>query len=239
MTSSTPITTAHDYRAAGPHPAAALSGPARAAAATTLILGFALHAASLLILRIGQSGISVTHDGDVKTWLTWVAENPTLAGTSKTLDVLFVPFAVGSVVVFVLLGRTRSPRLAWVGGVLYAGGLVCLASMEGYEAFAYMLAIDNVLEPQTLADIYVGSSSMPYIAAQIIFLVGVFAGLNLTVVALWRSRAVPRVAAAGLLLFLVGELVGLRIEGHLIGLAAATWIAIIVVRAPRTAGTTG
>jgi hypothetical protein len=217
--------------ALGVHPARSLSMPARTAAAVTLVLSFALHAASLLIMRV--TGADLAHGGDIESWLTWVADNPALANLSKTLDVLFVPFAVGSVVIYVLLGKARSPRLAWVGGVLYAGGLVSLASMEGFEAFAYMLATEQILDPQAIADIYIAPSSPAYIAAQTLFLLGVTIGLVITVVSLWRSRAVPRAAAIGLLLFLVGELTGLRVEGHLIGLASATWIAIVILRAPR------
>jgi hypothetical protein len=75
-----------------------------------------LAARGLLIMRV--TGADLAHGGDLESWLTWVADNPALANLSKTLDVLFVPFAVGSVVVYVLLGKARSPRLAWVGGFL-------------------------------------------------------------------------------------------------------------------------
>jgi hypothetical protein len=225
MTTSTPVT-AFDHPTPSAHPAAGVSMPARVAAATTLVFGFALHLASTLILAL-------PHNSNPVRWMTWVAEKPELADTSKTLDVLFVPFMVGSVVVYVMLGRLRSPHLSWVGGVLFAGGLTGLATIEGWEAFAYTLAVNQVLDPKTLGAA-VGSSLSPAIAAaQLLFLIGVGVGLPLTVVALWRSRAVPRTAALLLLCFLVVDLMGYRMASHLIGLTGAAWIAITVLRAPR------
>ena len=207
------------------HPASALGMPARVAAAATLVLGFALHTASVVILN-------VPHNSDPTAWMTWVAENPGPAQLSKTLDVLFVPFMVGGVVVYVLLGRLRSRRLAWVSGVLFAGGLIGLASHEGYEAFAYTLVVDGTLDPQAVAAVVAGSSPADS-AAQMLFLLALVIGLPLTVVSLWRSRVVPRPAAVLLLLFLIVDLAGRRVESHLLGLAGATWIAVVVLRAPR------
>jgi len=221
----TTTTTKRGELAAGSHPASSLGMPARLAAAATLVLGFALHLASLVI-----SG--TPHNSDPTTWMTWVAENPGPAQLSKTLDVLFVPFMVGGVVVYVMLGRLRSRRLAWVGGVLFAGGLVGLASHEGYEAFAYTLVVSGSLDPQGAAGVLLESSPADT-AAQILFLAGLAIGLPLTVLSLWRSRAVPRAAALLLLLFLIVDLSGWRVASHLLGLAGATWIAVVVLTAPR------
>ena len=207
------------------HPAAVLGMPARVAAAATLVLGFALHTASMMIQN-------TPHNSDPTAVMTWVAENPGPAQLAKTLDVLFVPFMVGGVVVYVMLGRLRSRRLAWVSGVLFAGGLIGLASHEGYEAFATTLVAGGTLDPAAVAAVWLDSSPAD-IAAQLLFLVGWVIGLPLTVVSLWRSRVVPRPAAALLLLFMIVDLAGRRIEGHLLGLAAATWIAVVVLRAPR------
>lgn len=222
---STTTTTTRDGLGIGRHPASSLSMPARVAAAATLVLGFGLHLASVVIL-------GVPHGSDPTAWLTWVAENPGSAQVSKALDVLFVPFMVGGVVVYVLLGRLRSPRLAWVGGVLFAGGLVALATHEGYEAFAHTLVIDGSLDPEATVAVMLESSPADAVA-QILFLSGLVIGLPLTVLSLWRSQAVPRGAALLLLLFLVVDLAGRRVESHLLGLAGAAWIAVVVLRAPR------
>ncbi len=71
-------------------------------------------------------------------------------------------------------------------------------------------------------------------AAQLLFLIGLMIGLRLTVLSRWRSRAVPRPAALLLLAFLIVDLAGRRVESHLLGLAGASWIAIVVLRAPRS-----
>lgn len=221
----TTTTTTPEGPGIGRHPASSLSMPVRVAAAATLVLGFGLHLASVVIL-------DVPHGGDPTAWLTWVADEPGSAQFSKALDVLFVPFMVGGVVVYVLLGRLRSPRLAWVGGVLFAAGLVGLATHEGYEAFAYTLVIDGSLDPEATVAVMLESSPADA-AAQILFLSGLAIGLPLTVLSLWRSQAVPRGAALLLLLFLVVDLAGRRVESHLLGLAGAAWIAVAVLRAPR------
>jgi hypothetical protein len=230
------MTTLTRDSAAGPHtvtnhPAATLGMPARIAAAMTLVLGFALHTASVVILAL-------PHNSDPVAWMTWVAENPGRAQISKTLDVLFVPFMVGGVVVYVLLGRLRSRRLAWVGGVLFAGGLIGLASHEGYEAFAYTLVTGGTLDAQATGAVLLESSPADA-AAQILFLLGLMIGLPLTVASLWRSGVVPRPAALLLLLFLIVDLAGYRVESHLLGLAGATWIAVVVLRAPRAEAARG
>ncbi len=53
----------------------------------------------------------------------------------KTLDVLALPFLFATALVYVLLARGRSPRLAWSGGTLLALGLVGLAVVEGLETW--------------------------------------------------------------------------------------------------------
>jgi hypothetical protein len=72
----------------------------------------------------------------------------------------------------------------------------------------------------------------------LLFLVGVVLGIPLTAVSLWRSRAVPRTAAALLVVFLALDLVGestyavLSVVAHVIAVIPAAWIALTVLRLP-------
>jgi hypothetical protein len=49
-------------------------------------------------------------------WLHWIADHPDLANLSKVFELLQMPFLFGTVLVYVLLSRQRSPRLAYAGG---------------------------------------------------------------------------------------------------------------------------
>jgi len=204
------------------HPAARLSNSARAAAVLTLLLGAGCQAVAFLVLP---------YEGDTAGWLTWIAENPGRAQTSKVLDVLAMPFLLGSAVVYVFLGRERSPRLAWVGGVLFGGGMVGLTFLQGWEVLAYSLVIDGTVDTGTLAAAIDGLSSPSAIVVFVLFLGGALTGLLSTCVSLWRSRAVPRGAVVLLLAFIVVDgFLSRGVEGHLIGFLGAAWIALSVLR---------
>lgn len=206
-----------------PHPAARLTGLVRVAAATTLLLGAGFQAAAFLVIG---------HQGDTAAWLAWVADHPGRAATSKLFDVLAMPFLIGSVVVYVLLGRERSPRLAWIGGALFGAGMVGLTFLQGWEVLAYSLVDQDVVVTGKLAEAIDGLSSPSAIAVYALFFGGVLVGFIMTAVALWRSRAVPRGAIGLLMLFLIVDAFLMRpVEGHVIGFLGAAWIAVTVVRA--------
>ena len=66
--------------------------------------GTGLQAASWLIFA----------EPDSAARYIWIAANPGPAEVAKVFDVLAIPFLIGAVVVYVMLGRQRSPRLAWM-----------------------------------------------------------------------------------------------------------------------------
>jgi hypothetical protein len=74
------------------------------------------------------------------------------------------------------------------------------------------------------------------VVMNIMFLVGVALGIPLAAAALWRSRAVPRTAAALLVAFLAVDLTGqgtsIGAIAHILALIAASWIAVTVIRTP-------
>ncbi|MGI8457651.1 MAG: hypothetical protein ACR2LI_06030 [Propionibacteriaceae bacterium] len=233
-TTTTPATVVPGNRL---HPAARLSTPLRVAAATTLVLGTGLHAAAWLVYA--QPNLTTTY--------TSVAAGAVRPDLSTALFILGIPFWIASVAVYVLLGRSRSPRLAWTGGALLVVGFTMLAANLGTEIMTSFLARQATIAPAQAAEATRTLASLPATVMNLLFLIGVVVGIPLTAVSLWRSRAVPRTAAALLVVFLALDLAGestiaaLSVIAHVIAVIPAGWIAITVLRVPplrppRTAG---
>jgi hypothetical protein len=203
-------------------PAARFTPTGRLAAAGTLVLGAAFQLAAFLT----QPQYDETLDR-----LQWIAAHPDRANLAKTFDLLAMPFLFGTVLVYVLLSRQRSPRLAYTGGALLGCGMVGLTAVQGFETLQFALAQDGRFESPLLADAIDDVSAAPAIAMLLLFLPGAFFGLLTLTVALWRSRAVPRGAIALIPAFiLVDFLLQQGVAGHAISLAAAAWIAWAVLR---------
>src|SRR5919112_444632 len=208
-------------------PAANWSSARRIAAATTLVLGAAFPLTSHVMAPDPYSTID---------WFHWIADHPDLANLTKVFDLLQMPFLFGTVLVYVLLSRQRSPRLAYAGGLLYGCGMVGLSAVEGYETLAYALAQDGRFDLAALADVS-DQSSTPAIVMLLIFLPFAFFGLLTSAVALWRSGAVPRAAVLLIVAFLVVDV--FFIEGfgapdwasHVFAYVGACWIASAVLLA--------
>ena len=207
-------------------PAAQFTPLGRAAAAGTLVLGAALQLAAFLTIP--------DHDETVDR-LRWVAANPDQADASKLFDVLAMPFLFGTVLVYVLLSRRRSPRLAYAGGVLLGCGMVGLSMLQGFETLEFAIASDGRIDPARIAGAVDDISSAPAIAMLLLFLPGVFFGLLTMAVALWRSGAVPRGAVLLIPAFMVTDIfLQQGVAGHAIALVGAAWIASAVLLTPPT-----
>ena len=211
-------------------PAANWSSAGRLAAAATLVLGAAFPLASHLMVPPTDRPID---------WLHWVADHPDLANLTKVFELLQMPFLFGTVLVYVLLSRQRSPRIAYAGGILLGCGFVGLSAVEGYETLAYALVQDGRFDSTALADVVIAQSSTPAIVMLLIFLPFAFFGLLTSAVALWRSGAVPRAAVLLIVAFLVVD-VFLGPEGfgitpdwvsRVISFVGACWIASAVLLA--------
>jgi hypothetical protein len=219
-------------------PAASWPSAGRIAAAVTLVLAAAFPLASHLI----PPPIA---DRSTYDWLHWVADRPDLANLTKVFELLALPFLFGTVLVYVLLSRQRSPSLAYAGGILFGFGLVGLSAVEGYETLAYALALDGRFELTALADVVDAQSSVPAIVMLLLLVLGVFFGLLTSAVALWRSGAVPRAAVLMILAFLLVDLVlyeqfaiAPAWASHVFDFVGACWIASAVLLAGR-AGPSG
>jgi len=210
------------------HPAARLGTTLRVAAATTLVLGTGLHAAAWLVYS--QPNLTTTY--------TSVAAGAVRPDLSSALFILGIPFWIASVAVYVLLGRSRSPRLAWTGGALLVVGFTMLAANIGTEIMTTFLARQATITPAEAAQATRTLTSPSATVMNLLFLIGVVLGIPLTAVSLWRSRAVPRTAAALLVAFLVIDLAGestfsaLSVIAHVIAVIPAAWIAVTVLRVP-------
>jgi hypothetical protein len=214
-------------------PAASWPSAGRIAAAVTLILAAAFPLASHLM----PPPIA---NRSTYGWLHWVADRPDLANLTKVFELLALPFLFGTALVYVLLSRQRSPRLAYAGGILFGFGLVGLSAVEGYETLAYALAQDGRFELTALAEVVDAQSSVPAIVMLLLLVLGVFFGLLTLAVALWRSGAVPRAAVLMILAFLIVDVFlneGFGIApvwaSHVFNFVGACWIGSAVLLARR------
>lgn len=204
-------------------PAARFTPLGRLAAAGTLVVGATFQVLAFALIP----DYSKTLDR-----LQWVAAHPAQAQVSKTFDLLALPFLFGGVIVYVLLGRERAPRLAWTGGILLGLGMCGLMAVQGYETLEFALVHDGRFDLRALADVVDNLSTAPEIAMGIMFIVCAVLGIVVTAVALWRSRAVPRGIPLLLVVFIVVDApLSQPLLGHVIALVAASWLAYSIVRA--------
>lgn len=211
-------------------PAAHWTSAGRIAGAGTLVLGAGLQLTSILIVGNRDSTLDEAR---------WAADNPDRANLAASFFLFALPFLLGTALVFVLLSRRRSPRLAYTGGILLAIGFVYLSAVAGYETLAVMLAQDGRFDATTLAEA-LDEPSPAAIVMFLLFIPSALFGLLTSAAALWRSRAVPRGAVLLIPVFIVVDFFlneGFGIvpssAAHAIELVALCWIASAVLRAGR------
>jgi hypothetical protein len=220
-------------RTAGTNPAATWPTAGRVAASATLVLAAGVP----LVSHVTQPTLPGTEDA-----VAWAAADAGTAELTKLLDVLALPFLFGAALVYVLLSRQGSPRLAYAGGALLGCGLVGLSAVEGYEALAVSLAGD----PRTDRDGLVTALDQTEGAAAMLMLVlllgGALVGTLLLAGAFWRSGAVPREIAVLLPLPILVDVVvteGLGIGPHWVSHALSLVVGCLiagVVLSARPAG---
>jgi hypothetical protein len=209
------------------NPAVRFTALGRWAAAGTLVVGATFQVVAFALIP------NFAHTVDR---LEWIAAHSARADASKTFDLLAVPFLLAGVIVYVLLTRERTPRLAWASGIVLGLGMCGLMAVQGWETLEYALAADGRFRLVPLGDVVDNIPSAPAAVMGVLFIVGALLGIVLTALALWRSRVVPRAVPILMITFIVTD-VALQqpLIAHVIALVAALWIATTILGATRDA----
>jgi hypothetical protein len=196
----------------------------RAAAATALTAGG-------LFWLIGDL-IGFGHSGSARR--AFELAHPTLAGMGVTADMLGTTLLMFAIPIWLLLARQRAPRLAWAGAVVSVFGMTAQAVMHGVDIVDYLVARDatGYAAVQHALDT---ASGLPFVVFFAMFFVGAFAGTAITMVALWRSRALPVPALLLWIAFLAVNLLDVPMPTTILAVAALTWMAVAIAR-PRARG---
>ena len=112
------------------NPAARFTRLGRWAAAGTLVVGAAFQVVALALIPEFDQTVDR---------LEWIAAHSARAEVSKTFDLLAVPFLLAGVIVYVLLTRERTPRLAWASGIVLGLGMCGLMAVQGWETLEFAL----------------------------------------------------------------------------------------------------
>jgi hypothetical protein len=168
----------------------------------------------------------------------WMAAHTTTHAVSVGVGLVAVPLLIAAVL---LLGQRarRMPRLARAGVALCVVGFCGLAAVHGFEA-AEIAVLDAGVPAATVAN--AAGSIQPALAVPLMamFLGGLTIGLPLLMVALWRSRSVPRGAILVLFVFMLVDFAGpeMAFPSHGFSFIAFVWIAVAIVL-DRSAFSTG
>ncbi|MFG2039896.1 hypothetical protein [Dactylosporangium sp. NPDC048998] len=191
----------------------------RAGAAITLV------ASGLLWLVGDVIGFGQDH-------MAYMTSHPALGGIGVTADILAVPFLLGSAVVWLLMARRASPKLAWIGAILLVLAFTAQAMIEGVETIAYSVAQSDRIDHATFAEVSNQLPGLPGAVFMAMFFIGGSLGIVLAMVAVWRSRAVPRTAVVLPVAFQVVEMAGVPFPATVLVLVGLVWMAVAVLRTP-------
>src|SRR4051794_40975280 len=160
--------------------------------------------------------------------------HPQLVGLAISADMLSVPFMFGTVVVWYVLGTVGSPRIATAGALLLTCGTAGQAFLIGVDVAQYVITTHAgaQLSPEAF-DVAMNGSMMsaPFVVFFVLFYIGAFLGTLVCMVAVWRSRTLPRGALLLAFLFLVASIVGVPVATA-IELVACVWFAAAILRGP-------
>jgi hypothetical protein len=156
-------------------------------------------AAALVIGPVGLvlgSLFQVAGDDDsIPVSLTKIAANPSGQRTVIICDLL-ATFMVPAVLYLMRLTGPRAPRLTLVGGaVAFTGWLAGLLSL-GASDLLYDHAAQLADRASAVSLVHAVTSDPAFVIPEAVFLIGHVLGLLLLGIALWRTRVVPRWAAA-------------------------------------------
>ena len=158
--------------------------------------------------------------------------HPQIVGLAISADMLSVPLMFGTVVVWYLLGRVASPRIATAGAVMLTCGTAGQAILIGVDVAQHVISTheSDQLQPTAFEAALNGSMSVPFVVFFGLFYIGAFLGTLVSMVAVWRSRTLPRGALLLSLLFLLAAMSGVPAPVTAIELAACVWFAAAILR---------
>jgi hypothetical protein len=165
----------------------------------------------------------------------WMAAHTTTHAVDVVIGLLAIPLLIGSTL---LLGQRawRMPRLARTGVALCVVGFCGLAAVHGFEG-AEVAFLDAGVRAATVTA--ATASIQPVLAVPLLamFLGALSIGLPLLMVALWRSRSVPRGAIVVVFVFMLVDFAGpeMAFPSHGFSFIANVWMAVAILLDRRTA----
>jgi hypothetical protein len=220
---------------AAPPPALATTAPPFSQA-LRIVAGLALIAAGLLN-GLPQALLTIlTGDLSFGEQIVWAAEHPTahaLEQTALVVSSLVMPIGLLGVA---HVSRFRAPVLTAIATPLVLWGMWGFGNVlaMGYVAGTVAPSVLSVDDAVALNEGLVAHPGT-VATALVPHLIGSFLGLVLLAVAGWRSRAVPRAAAALLVAFLVWDFLlpplG-PIDAHVLLVLAWGWMGLHLLRMP-------
>jgi hypothetical protein len=170
------------------------------------------------------------HEGEDRS--AWIAAHPLLSGLGVSAEILGVPLIFAAAMVWFTLSRPASPRWAWAGVVLLTCAAAAQGVLVGAELVGYVVARSRTGLDAALSAVMDHASGPPMVTFMVLFFVGAFLGILVSMVAVWRARVLPRAAVVLVVASQALELVDVPLGGTGVTLIALTWMAIHLVRVP-------
>jgi hypothetical protein len=148
-----------------------------------------------LSVAVGSLFAVVSDDDSVSVALAKIAAHPSGERAVIVCDLL-AAFMLPAVLYLMRLTGPRAPRLTLAGGTIaFAGWLAGLVSLGASDLLYYHAALlpDRA---SAVSLVHGVTSDAAFVIPEALFLAGHVLGLLLLGIALWRTRAVPRWAAA-------------------------------------------
>lgn len=154
-----------------------------------------------------------------------------------TLDLLAVPFLFWTAMVWLLLSRRTSPRLAWTGAILLTCAVAGQGVISGVEVISYVVGTSGRIDISAYSEVIDSGSGLPMAAFTVMFMGGALGGILAMMIALWRSRTLPRAACALMVGFQILDFVGPDLPYTPIALVVFCWMALSIARSRPVAAT--
>lgn len=155
-----------------------------------------------------------------------ISTNPAATNVSVIAGMFAPALLVGSVLIWFRISRERSRVASWITLISGVLAFTCLPLLMGFSVSALALVKADLATPAA------ASALQNYDGLPAAILFTVYNNASMLCIfaaawALWRSRAVYRASAVLLVLFMVGDIVGvLPFDAHYLGLAAAVVMAV-------------